>query len=216
MYSLVLMTAMTAAAPETPNFFGVFRCHWGRPVAACWGCHGCYGCAGWRAGCWGCYGGCYGCSGCVGVRYHSCAGCTGCVGMPYATASWGANYTYTHSYPGMKPTYIPTVVPAANTQKTEGTAAETSARLIFNVPQDAKVYVDGQLMKSSANTRYFYTPPLEKGQSYFYDVKVELSEKDKNGKPIVKEKPVIVRAGEVVRESFSTVDTTSVATATNK
>src|SRR5687768_6431222 len=75
MYSLILMTAMTAA-PQGPEFGGLFR-----RSAACYGT-----CDGQTAGCYGAdrpgfgsriraffsFGGCNGCNGC----YGSCAGRT--------------------------------------------------------------------------------------------------------------------------------------------
>ena len=63
MYSVILMAAMTTAAPETPS----------------WGCHGhvrsvgsCYGGL-WLHGA-GCSGNCYGC---YGSGWGSCYGCWG-------------------------------------------------------------------------------------------------------------------------------------------
>ena len=58
---------------------------------------------------------------------------------------------------------------------------------------------DGQPVKSTADVRYFYTPTLESGQTYFYDLRIET---EKDGKKVVQEKQVFVKAGDVVRESF--------------
>jgi len=89
MYSVVMLAAMSAA-PETPEFFGLFgRCFGGRTVVyGCGGCYGCSGCYGYRTSCFGC-GGCwgttvtysYGCSGCGGWGCTGYSvGCTGCWG----------------------------------------------------------------------------------------------------------------------------------------
>jgi uncharacterized protein (TIGR03000 family) len=234
MYSLVLMTAMTASAPEAPNWG--WRC---RP-AACYGCNGCTGCYGGCSGCTGCNGGCAGgsggasggsggfarsgfggflsaygnCLGCWGALATSwgCHGCYGaslgyhgCIGMPAyyerAMGGWGANYTYTHSYPGMPPANVPSSIAPTAPKPAVGPKDDgKGARIIVDVPAHAKLYIDGQLMKTGSEQRQFYTPPLEHGQSYFYDVKVEVM---KDGKPVSREKQVFVKAGDVIRESFA-------------
>src|SRR5262245_40668301 len=83
MYSLVLMTAMTASAPETPKFFCLFQGICNRFGSGCGGCAGCQGYAnGCRGACNGC-GGCFGCNGCYG-----CAGCNGGAGG-VGYGNWG-------------------------------------------------------------------------------------------------------------------------------
>ena len=70
MYSIVLMTALTAA-PDAPQFNGYFRDLFNG------GCGGsCNGCSGGVR--YSCYGG--GCSGAVAYPAASCSGCTGCTG----------------------------------------------------------------------------------------------------------------------------------------
>jgi uncharacterized protein (TIGR03000 family) len=71
---------------------------------------------------------------------------------------------------------------------------------VFELPAGANLYVDGQLVKGSAARRQFYTPKLDRGQSYFYDVRVEVV---REGKVVSDEKRVVLRAGDVVTAKFS-------------
>ena len=73
------------------------------------------------------------------------------------------------------------------------------ANLKFTVPADTKLYVDGKLAPGAGTERAFYTPPLEAGKKFFYEVKAELVV---DGKTVVEEKRVIVESGSQVVESF--------------
>jgi uncharacterized protein (TIGR03000 family) len=76
----------------------------------------------------------------------------------------------------------------------------TRARLIVEVPADAKLFIDGHPMKTTAAVRAFNTPELEPGQLYYYEVKAEVM---RDGKLVSQTKRVILKAGEVVRAGFS-------------
>jgi len=71
--------------------------------------------------------------------------------------------------------------------------------MIIEVPANANLYIDGQLIGGTGTERHFYTPALEKGQSYYYDVRIETV---KDGRMVATDKKVIVQAGELVKESF--------------
>jgi uncharacterized protein (TIGR03000 family) len=73
------------------------------------------------------------------------------------------------------------------------------ASLKFQVPADAKLYVDGQLTTPTGTERAFVTPALTPGQRYYYDVKAELTVGEKT---VTEEKRVIVQAGSNVVETF--------------
>jgi len=75
----------------------------------------------------------------------------------------------------------------------------TGANLKFKVPADTKLYVDGKLAPGSGTERAFYTPALEAGKKFFYEVKAELVV---DGKTVVEEKKVIVEAGANITETF--------------
>jgi len=191
MYSMVLMAALTTGS-NAPDCGLLRGCgHASYSCAGCTGCTGCSGCLGgasyYNGGCWGaCYGGGYG-SG----YYNGCygGGCYGC---------WG--------YGGAGSDYAPRVMPPADgkdkkdDKKDKESAQPDRARLIVEVPADAKLYIDEQLMKSTAAIRSFSTPTLEVGQSYYYDVRVEVV---RDGKTYEGSKRVVVRAGEKIRASFN-------------
>ena len=67
------------------------------------------------------------------------------------------------------------------------------------LPANAKLFVDGRATGGEGTERAFFTPPLARGQKFYYDVKAELVV---DGKPVVEEKRVIVQAGDDLRESF--------------
>jgi uncharacterized protein (TIGR03000 family) len=214
MYSVILMTAMTTVAPEAPQFGWRHGC-----TGGCYGCSGsCYGYAsGCRGGCYGggCHGGCYG--GCHGYYSGGCGG--GCCGgyysggsgnyyysaapvgvvddyagpvlRVYGPAVWGANYYYSGSTP-----FLPVSPPDQPIKPELDKKLGGAARLILDVATDATVKVDGQLTTRTSETRLFYTPKLEEGQAYYYDVEVAIP----GEKPETRR--VYVHANEVVRESF--------------
>jgi uncharacterized protein (TIGR03000 family) len=47
-----------------------------------------------------------------------------------------------------------------------------TARILLNVPENAKVYLVGKEMKSTGKVRLFDVPSLESGKSYDYPIKV--------------------------------------------
>ncbi len=48
------------------------------------------------------------------------------------------------------------------------------AKLVVELPADAKLFIDGTLMKSGSTKRGIVTPPLRPEQTYYYQVTVEL------------------------------------------
>jgi uncharacterized protein (TIGR03000 family) len=205
MYSVVLMAALTTGS-SVPD------CHWLR-CHGCSGCNGCYG--GWGSAgswggwggsgywgcncnysCWGCYGysnwggqwggwggcsGCYGCHGCYG-----CFGCTGCGGYSGGTQM-------TPVAPGTEK------APPPKKEGGKEAMAPGKAKVIIDVPEDAKLYIDDQLMKAVAGKRSFNTPALERGQTYYYIVRAEVVV---DGKTYTESKRVLVRAGEEALANF--------------
>jgi uncharacterized protein (TIGR03000 family) len=190
MYSVVLMAALTTTAAEAPACHR--SCH---GYSACYGCSGCYG--GCRGGWGGCYGGCWGggYGSCYGSFYgcHGCYGCYGCYGC--------SGYAPVMVAPSGPPTMPPAggAAPAPPPKPSGSGALPTKAKLIVNLPSDAKLYIDGQLMKTTSAVRSFNTPALDQGQLYYYEVRAEVM---RDGKPVTENKRVIVRAGEEVKTSF--------------
>jgi uncharacterized protein (TIGR03000 family) len=220
MYSVVLMAALTAGS-STPAWGcyggGLGGCHgfFGGGRARCHGCYGGYGgCYATYAG--GCYGSCYG-SGCYGGYGYpsygsgwyfgaSCygAGCHGCTGMPaYAPAPTQIGP------PGAPPGGMrPEQVPAPKKEEGKESAALNQARLIVELPADAKLYVDDRLTNANSERRVFNSPSLQEGQTYYYILRAEVV---RDGKTLSATKRVLLHARDVVQASF--LDLGSVATA---
>jgi uncharacterized protein (TIGR03000 family) len=173
-------------------------------------CYGCYG--GWGS----CYGGCYSYWGSFyntgygwGSGSGSGYGCCGCWGSGYAC--YGGCYGGT-AYPvGIPVESAPvTTPPAPSNGKKPSTALPTPAKLIVEVPAEAKLYIDDRPMKTPSSRRTFTTPNLQPGQAYYYIVRAELV---RDGKPFSQTKRVIVRPGEEVTASFRDLGTENTARA---
>jgi uncharacterized protein (TIGR03000 family) len=98
--------------------------------------------------------------------------------------------------PGTTTTETIPVKPKVDTPKG---AAPSRAKLIVELPADAKLFVDDRPMKTPSAVRTFSTPELDPGQVYYYELRAEVV---RDGKPVVESKRVLVRAGEVVRARF--------------
>lgn len=218
MYSLVLMAALTTGS-VTPD---CHRC--GCYGGGCWG-GGCYGGCYGGYGCWGCGGGCFGCfGGCYG------GGCYGCWG---GYASWGG---YGYGAGGMGMGYPGSVYPGGmmapgaaspgaggqtgepigqptqdNKNKPKnGTMLDTTkAKLVVELPANAKLFIDDMPMKNTTGVRSFNTPSLEPGQAYYYMVRVETV---RDGKTVSESRRVIVRAGQIARADFKELTSDAVRT----
>jgi uncharacterized protein (TIGR03000 family) len=98
----------------------------------------------------------------------------------------------------MAPATAPATLPGPAPEKKS--ALETPARLVVELPADAKLFVDDQLMKTSSARRIFNTPALQVGQTYYYILRAEV---EIDGKPVAETKRVLVRAGEEVKANFA-------------
>jgi uncharacterized protein (TIGR03000 family) len=122
------------------------------------------------------------------MGYYTCSGaCWGCYGTsPYAP---------TTQPPAKKK--APETAPAPKKEPDKKTG---QARLIVDVPAEAKLFIDDQLMKTPSARRVFNTPALDPDQTYYYIIRAELTRK---GKEYAKTTRVLLRAGETARASFS-------------
>ncbi len=202
MYSVVLMAALTtgSSAPDCWFHHG-HGCHgyYGDSVSAtCTGCYGGsyygapYGPA-WGGGwCGGCHGGSWGWGGAVDYSCFGCHGCYGCAG------SFGCAGFNPYGPAPNAPEMIP---PPKTEEKKSGTssAAPDRAKVIVQLPADARLYVDDHPIKTTRDNQAFNTPRLEPGQTYYYEVRAEAV---RDGKPVVESKRVLVRAGQEVTVSF--------------
>jgi uncharacterized protein (TIGR03000 family) len=89
-------------------------------------------------------------------------------------------------------------------------ADKNKAKVVVELPTDAKLYIDDQLTNSTSDRRVFSTPVLEKGQTYYYDVRAEMV---RNGRTVTETKRVIVKAGAEASTTFFGVGNTTPASA---
>ena len=111
------------------------------------------------------------------------------------------------SYKAMRAAEMDDVIFSGNTERPSRNHAEVSvlvdnadrkapAKLIVNLPADAKLYVDGKQTKSTTGQRVFVTPNLPAGRDFSYELKVEI---EQDGEPVTWTKTATVRAGETTR-----------------
>ncbi|MBY0522892.1 MAG: TIGR03000 domain-containing protein [Gemmataceae bacterium] len=176
MYSMVLAAALITS-PTIPD------CHGSR------GCHGCRG---------GCYGSCYG-GGCYGGGCYG-GGCYGggCYGGGYYGGCYGGAPIYVQPA-GMGGEKMPPPPPNGKKKGEEETSI-APARLIVEVPADAKIFIDDKATTSSQGVRTYLTPALDPTKSYAYTVRAELT---RDGKTFTDSRVVHVQAGQESRVSFA-------------
>jgi uncharacterized protein (TIGR03000 family) len=210
MYSVVLMAALstTSSAPE-------------------WGHHAyrnpCYGYTGVGYTCRGgshCYGGCFGYNACYGYGnwghnwgygWPYGTGCTGCYGCYGGYSCYGVPVPEGVTYIGPRLSSPDPVRPIEVTPdpKIKKGTDQTRAKVRIEIPADAKLYVDGMLMKTTSAVRLFQTPALEPNQTYYYEVKAELI---RNGQSFSEVQQIVVRPGEQISASFAGLEQRAVAT----
>jgi uncharacterized protein (TIGR03000 family) len=79
-------------------------------------------------------------------------------------------------------------------------ASANRARIVVEVPADARLYIDSHLTRATESaTRTLLTPPLQPGEDYFYILRAEGV---RDGKPVTESKQIIVRAGGDYATSF--------------
>jgi uncharacterized protein (TIGR03000 family) len=176
-------------------------------------CYGsCYG------SCHGsCYGGCY--SAPTSCHGYSCSGysCCGCIGsydpgyhgIGYAGFTGYGNFGAYGSAPVGNPAanvVIPTPAakPLTNSPQLRNDLSVPNrlakASVVLEVPETAKVFVDGNAMTSTGSRRVFTTPELDVGEDYYYTVRVVF---EKEGKEVEENRKVIVRPGDSTTLSFT-------------
>ncbi len=84
--------------------------------------------------------------------------------------------------------------------KTKESSAAKGAKLIVDLPADAKLFIDDRPIKTTSQHPIFATPNLENGKTYYYEVRVEVV---RDGQVATDTKRVIFHAGDEVRESFA-------------
>jgi uncharacterized protein (TIGR03000 family) len=231
MYSMVLMAALTTGSGAPDCWFhghggGYGGGCYGNSSYGCYGsfAYGGYGCYGSGYGYGGCYGGGYGCygggGGCYGGGYGCYGGGGGCYGGGYGChgsgygchgsyggwSCYGSGIMSPYMGPGMM--IQPEVVPPPKKEGSE-TLAPTRARLIVELPGEATLYIDDQKMASTSSRRVFNTPELERGETYYYILRAEVT---KDGGPVSVTKRVLLKPGEEIRADFRDLAAPAVTT----
>ena len=160
-----------------------------------------------------CYGSSYR-SSCTGSCYSSSCHGSSCTGCYSAAVYYGqASFAPTHGmvigsslagdasgcFSVGSASYPTITINNTDTKMASAQANAAPARITVELPASAKLYVDGVLKTAEGTLRNFHTPDLSKGQSYYYDLKAEMTI---DGATITDEKRVIVKAGESLNESF--------------
>jgi uncharacterized protein (TIGR03000 family) len=104
-----------------------------------------------------------------------------------------------------------TEAPAAPERKSKGADEKTDttrARLIFDLPEGAKHFVDDRPIGNVAASKQLTTPPLKAGTNYYYEVRAEVTV---DGEPVSETRRIVVTAGKVVREDFRTIRASATA-----
>jgi uncharacterized protein (TIGR03000 family) len=73
------------------------------------------------------------------------------------------------------------------------------ATLVVTLPAEAKLLIDDAATTSTSSRRVFVSPSLPAGREFTYSLKAEFT---KNGKPVVVNKEVTVRAGAEINVSI--------------
>jgi len=140
--------------------------------------------------------------------------CVGCYG------AYGGYSGYGVPAPSVPPTMAPgTTTPGRPAPEVTPPPAERKkvseeqvrSKVRVEVPEDAKLYIDGKLMRTASARRIFQTPPLEPNRIYFYDVRVEL---ERNGQTFRDSQRLIIRPGQEVTASFADLERRAAAAAT--
>jgi len=90
--------------------------------------------------------------------------------------------------------------PAEDKDSKKQTSAAKGAKLIVDLPPDAKLFIDDRPMKTTSQHPIFATPNLEDGKTYYYEMRVEVV---RDGKVLTDSKRVVFHAGDELRESFA-------------
>lgn len=77
---------------------------------------------------------------------------------------------------------------------------QVRAKVIFRIPDNAKLFVDDQPVSVDESRTTFRTPQLRKGEKYFYDLRVEVIREGRNQ---VENRRITLSAGDVIRADFT-------------
>jgi uncharacterized protein (TIGR03000 family) len=180
MYSVVLMAALTAGSTTSD---------WHR-CGAC-GSHG--GCG---AGYSGFYGGGYEGCGCWG-GYSNWSYCN--MPPPNPLVMDGYGVAGGAAAPGTSNGQEEPEKPKKNKTGVKETMEPMRAKLLIELPANAKLFIDDKPVKTALGVQLLDTPALQPDTVYFYIVRVEMM---RDGQPLSETRRILVRAGQVARTEF--------------
>ncbi len=152
-------------------------------------CHGCYGAyAGWS---------CYGYNEPQAVQVAPPVDGTPPFTPPPSTTP-----------PTPTPPPPPPPVPGGADNKGANPSGEARAQVVIYVPENGALFIDGQRMKDLSGRRVFQTPVLAQGQTYYYDVRIEVPQA---GQIARDERKIVLRPGMEVTAHFPKLETATAA-----
>jgi uncharacterized protein (TIGR03000 family) len=89
-----------------------------------------------------------------------------------------------------------------NPKKDKGDDNVNRGRLVVELPADARLFIDGRQMKTQSGRRVFQTPPLARGQTYYYDLRAEVTREGRVQRETVR---VLIRPGQESQATFPTL-----------
>ena len=144
----------------------------------------------------------------------SCYGCYGgysCYGVPLPVAPGGRIMPAADPFPPINPDMKKNpneeqVNPPKEKIKDKQSEEQARAKVRIDLPEGGKLFVDGRHIDVAPGTRTFQTPPLAFGETYFYDIRIEMVQE--NGQIRREERRVIVRSGQEALVSFPSLRST--------
>lgn len=97
-----------------------------------------------------------------------------------------------------------------NLEQVTTTAQAAPARLTVRLPEEARLFVDGQACPLTSSPRSFDTPRLEGGRKFYYTLKAEMV---RDGQTLVESQRVVVEAGKKVDVTFENLSPAGTTTA---
>lgn len=173
---------------------GGYRCGGCYSRAGCYGCRGCYA----YAACHGC-GGCYGCGGCCSCAGYSCIASPGPVNQAQAAVIYETTPETSSPATTAHPATSVTVTRFDQATPLENDVPRDAVLFTVRLPQDATLFVNGQVTTSVGNTRQFISRRLVEGAHYAYTLRVEMP---RGQTPLVEERLIVASAGESRQVSF--------------
>jgi uncharacterized protein (TIGR03000 family) len=114
--------------------------------------------------------------------------------MPYLYRSRGLHPWYSYR------SYYDWTSPSEPAKPPKRPKPEPTAHITIKVPAGAEIWFDDTKMTETGPVRQFYTPPLERGREYSYQVRLRWQQE---GRPLTQTHEVVVTAGSHIIVDFT-------------